>query len=81
MLPFEIATPVFDPLGAVDAAAAMTLQALLAPPRLQRLLVQHAQDPSLPGVRDSIDALLAAIPAKPGSDGADADSARDWSPV
>ena len=52
------ATPVFDPLGAVDAAAAMTLQALLAPPRLQRLLLQHAQDPSLPGVRDSIDALL-----------------------
>lgn len=54
------ATPVFDPLGAVDAAAAMTLQALLAPPRLQRLLVQHAADPALPGVRDSIDALLAA---------------------
>lgn len=54
------ATPVFDPLGAVDAAAAMTLQALLAPPRLQRILLQHAADPALPGVRDSIDTLLAA---------------------
>lgn len=63
------ATPLFDPLGAVDAAAAMTLQALLAPPRLQRLLVQHADDPEQPGVRDSIDALLAATwQAPPASD-------------
>ncbi|HWS27750.1 MAG TPA: hypothetical protein VN259_14405, partial [Xanthomonadales bacterium] len=43
-----------------DAAAAMTLQSLLAPPRLQRLLVQPAADTALPGVRDSIDALLSA---------------------
>lgn len=54
------AAPLFDPLGAADAAAAMTLQALLAPSRLQRLLIQHAEDPDQPGVRDSIDALLAA---------------------
>jgi hypothetical protein len=54
------ATPLFDPLGAADAAAAMTLQTLLAPPRLQRMLLQHSRDPALPGVRDSIDALLAA---------------------
>ncbi len=53
------ATPLFDPLGAADAAAAMTLQSLLSPPRLQRLLLQHAADPAQPGVRDSIDALLA----------------------
>ena len=54
------ATPLFDPLGAVDAAAAMTLQSLLSPPRLQRLLLQHSHDPAMPGVRDSVDALLAA---------------------
>jgi hypothetical protein len=54
------ATPLFDPLGAADAAAAVTLQSLLSPPRLQRMLLQHSRDPALPGVRDSIDALLAA---------------------
>lgn len=54
------ATPLFDPLGAVDAAATMTLQSLLAPSRLQRMLLQHAADPALPGVRDSIDALFTA---------------------
>jgi hypothetical protein len=54
------ATPVFDPLGAVDAGAAMTLQFLLAPPRLQRLANQHARNPALPGVADTIDALLQA---------------------
>lgn len=54
------ANPVFDPLGAADAAAAMSLQLLLAPPRLHRLLLQSAQDTRLPGVRDTLDALLAA---------------------
>lgn len=54
------ATPLFDPLGAVDAGAALTLQFLLAPARLQRLSVQHARDPALPGVRDTLDALFAA---------------------
>ncbi len=54
------AMPLFDPLGAADAAAAMTLQSLLSPPRLQRMLLQHSRDPALPGVRDSVDALLAA---------------------
>lgn len=50
----------FDPLGAADAAASLTLEALLAPPRLQRLALQQARDPSQPGVRDTLDALLAA---------------------
>ena len=54
------AKPLFDPLGAADAAASMTLQLMLAPPRLQRLLLQRAQDPTLPGVRDTLSALLAA---------------------
>lgn len=54
------AAPLFDPLGAADAAAAITLQALLAPPRLHRLALQHARDPAQPGVRDTLDALLDA---------------------
>ena len=54
------ATPIFDPLGAVDAAAAMSLQSLLAPPRLQRLLLQQALDPRLPGLSDTLAALMDA---------------------
>ncbi len=54
------ATPVFDPLGAADAAAALSLQLLLAPPRLHRLALQHARDPALAGVADTLDALLDA---------------------
>ena len=54
------ATPLFDPLGAADAAAAVTLQSLLAPPRLHRLALQQAHDPALPGLRDTLDALIAA---------------------
>jgi hypothetical protein len=53
------ATPLFDPLAAADAAATLTLQFLLAPPRLQRLALQHARDSAYPGVIDTIDALLA----------------------
>lgn len=54
------ATPLFDPLGAADAATALTLQFLLAPPRLQRLALQHAADPALPGVAELIKGLLDA---------------------
>ncbi len=54
------ATPLFDPLAAADAAATLTLQFLLAPPRLQRLALQHARDSAYPGASDTIDALLAA---------------------
>jgi hypothetical protein len=54
------AAPLFDPLAAADAAATMTLQFLLAPARLQRLTLQHARDPALPGVRDTLDAFLQA---------------------
>jgi hypothetical protein len=54
------AKPLFDPLGAADAAASMTLQLMLAPPRLHRLLLQRASNPQMPGVRDTVGALLAA---------------------
>ena len=35
-------------------------RSLLAPPRLHRLALQQAHDPALPGLRDTLDALIAA---------------------
>ena len=55
--------PVFDPLVAADVAAEVTLGTLLAPTRLQRLVVQNAADPqalSLDELLDRLDTI--AIP-------------------
>lgn len=52
--------PVFDALIAADVSAAITLRSLLAPARLARVSAQHAVDPSLPGVQEIIDRLVAA---------------------
>ncbi|MBM3927990.1 MAG: DUF5117 domain-containing protein, partial [Sphingomonadales bacterium] len=49
--------PVFDPLVAADTATQLTLSTLMAPSRLQRLEVQHASDPSMPGVSMLLDAV------------------------
>ena len=49
--------PVFDPLVAADVAVAVALNTLLAPGRLQRLEVQHAADPTMPGVSELLDAI------------------------
>ncbi|MEO7935848.1 MAG: zinc-dependent metalloprotease [Dokdonella sp.] len=48
--------PLFDPMSAVEAAAAQTTSFLFAPERLNRLAWQHARNASEPGVAD----LLAA---------------------
>ncbi|MGK6323406.1 zinc-dependent metalloprotease [Sphingomonas sp. DT-51] len=48
---------VFDPLVATDVAAQVTLETLLAPSRLTRLHLQHAADPTLPGVDTLLDRL------------------------
>ena len=48
--------PVFDPLVAADVAAEVTLNTLLAPSRLQRVVVQHLADPQALG----LDRLVAA---------------------
>jgi hypothetical protein len=50
----------FDPLVAADAAAELTLDALLAPTRLARLEAQHAGDANALGVDELLDRLLAA---------------------
>ena len=51
--------PVFDPLVAADVAASMTLNAILAPDRLNRLDDQHRRDANAPGVGEVIDKLIA----------------------
>lgn len=51
--------PVFDPLVAADVAAEVTLSALLAPSRLQRLVIQHATDAHTLGLDELLDRLEA----------------------
>ncbi|MBI1197612.1 MAG: DUF5117 domain-containing protein [Phenylobacterium sp.] len=51
--------PVFDSLAAADVAAGMVLDALLSPPRLDRLVDQHRRDPGEPGVGEVTDRLIA----------------------
>jgi hypothetical protein len=50
--------PVFDPLKATEVGAAQTLDALLAPERLNRLESQHAADSSIPAPSQLFDLLL-----------------------
>jgi hypothetical protein len=50
----------FDPLGAVQASANITAGLLLDPERGERLVQQHAADPSVDGLETLIGHLLAA---------------------
>jgi hypothetical protein len=54
------AAPMFDPMSAVEAAAAQALQFLFAPQRLNRLAWQHARDAAQPGVGEVLDAVFRA---------------------
>lgn len=49
----------FDPVAAVEAGAANTLQFLLDPARLNRVAWQRAIDATQPGVQEVLDALIA----------------------
>ncbi|WP_245978826.1 zinc-dependent metalloprotease [Aurantiacibacter xanthus] len=51
----------FDPLVAADVAAQITLDSLLAPARLTRMVEQHRQDASMPGVTDLVDELVSDV--------------------
>ena len=51
--------PVFDPLKATEIGAVQTLNALLAPERLNRLETQHGNDPSVPSPSQLVDRLIA----------------------
>ncbi len=50
--------PTFDPLGAAESAAQITMGALFHPDRASRLVEYHARDSSVPGLIDVIDATL-----------------------
>jgi hypothetical protein len=50
--------PVFDPLKATEVGAVQTLDALLAPERLNRLESQHAGDVTVPAPSQLVDLLL-----------------------
>ena len=53
--------PVFDPLVAADAAAQLTVQTLLAPRRLARLVVQSQNESGALGVGELLDRLTATV--------------------
>jgi len=60
--------PVFDPLKATELGAAQTLNALLAPERLNRLEAQHSADGSIPSPAALFDMLIARAFAAPSSE-------------
>lgn len=60
--------PVFDPLVAADAAVRLTVQTVLAPRRLARLVVQSQTDPSALGLDEAIDRLTTTVMASTGDD-------------
>jgi len=60
--------PVFDPLVAADTAAQLTVQTLLAPRRLARLVVQSQSDAAALGVGELLDRLAATVLASTGDD-------------
>ena len=49
---------VFDPLAAADASADYTVELLLHPERMARLVNNHALDPEQPGLGEVLDRLL-----------------------
>lgn len=51
--------PIFDPLKASEVGAVQTLNALLAPERLDRLEAQHSSDPAVPSPEQLFGLLLA----------------------
>jgi hypothetical protein len=50
----------FDPVGAAESAAGLSVGLMLNPQRAARLVEHHAEDPAAPGLTDVIDRLLAA---------------------
>ena len=60
--------PVFDPLAATEVGAMQTLNALLSPPRLNRLEIQHSADPSVPSPDYVFDSLISRTFGASGTD-------------
>ncbi len=60
--------PVFDPLKASEVGAIQTLNALLAPERLNRLEGQHFADASVPAPQQLFDLMISRTMAQTGND-------------
>ena len=63
---------VFDPFGAAESAAALTLDVLLNPKRAARMIAGNAREASLPGFVELAESLLRATwysRQRPGTDG------------
>jgi Met-zincin/Domain of unknown function (DUF5117) len=60
--------PVFDPLVAADVSTQMTVQTLLFPHRLSRLVIQHQADPASLGLGETLTALTDAAMASTSDD-------------
>ena len=60
--------PMFDPLKATEVGAVQTLNAMLAPERLNRLEVQHSGDATVPATGQLFDLLLSRTMAQAGND-------------
>jgi len=62
----------FDPLGAAETLAGMTVGNLLHPERAARLIQYHARNPELPGFHEVLDELISftwKAPARSGLEG------------
>ena len=53
-------SPVFDPVGAAEIAADMTISGLLEPSRAARMVVQNSRNKLSPHFREVVDALMRA---------------------
>ena len=67
---------VFEPLGAAQSAATLTLDVLLEPSRAARMIASHARNPDLPGFDALTDALLGATWFGPKGGGIDGEIRR-----
>ena len=59
----------FDPVGAAESAADMTINLLLNPERAARLVQYHAEDATEPGLTEVIDKLIGATWKAPDASG------------
>jgi hypothetical protein len=60
---------VFDPLGAAESAANLTVRMILNPERASRLVEQHARDNRIPGLAEVIHQLMLATWEAPAETG------------
>lgn len=58
-------SPIFDPVGAAEIAADLTISGLLQQDRAARTLDQYAADKASPGFREVVDALIKATWGSP----------------